>query len=226
MPLSQPIKRLARSIVNPALERKRLAVESAIPKVKLRRENMANCRLLLDRDELLRQLPTGAVCAEIGVDQGEFTESILRATQPRELHLVDNWGSERYDESKFESVRSKFAEASARGQVHIHRRLSLDAVRDFSDEQFDWIYIDTTHAYELTANELRAYAPKVRRGGIIAGHDYVMGNWINGFRYGVVEAVHEFCVNEGWELIYLTVEQVENQSFAIRRIADASARPD
>ena len=58
----------------------------------------------------------------------------------------------------------------------------------------------------------------MKKGGIIAGHDYVHGNWISAFRYGVVEAVHEFCVQFGWEIIYLTIEPTENQSFAIRKI--------
>ncbi|MEX0773138.1 MAG: class I SAM-dependent methyltransferase, partial [Balneolales bacterium] len=82
---------------------------------------------------------------------------------------------------------------------------------------FDWIYIDTDHSYETTRDELRLYASKVKQGGIIAGHDYVKGNWITTYRYGVIEAVHEFCVNNDWELIYLTAEPIENQSFAIRR---------
>lgn len=98
------------------------------------------------------------------------------------------------------------------------KKLSTDAAYDFPDNYFDWIYIDTDHTYETTRDELRLYAPKMKKGGIIAGHDYVHGNWISTFRYGVVEAVHEFCVQFGWEIIYLTIEPTENQSFAIRKI--------
>lgn len=82
----------------------------------------------------------------------------------------------------------------------------------------DWIYIDTDHSYETTRDELRLYASKVKDGGIIAGHDYVKGNWITTYRYGVIEAVHEFCVGNDWELIYLTAEPLESQSFAIRKV--------
>jgi hypothetical protein len=194
-------------------------VEAAIPKVPLRAEHVANCRLLLDRQALLHELPAGSVCAEIGVDQGDFTGAILRVTQPSQLHLVDTWASKRYNEHKFEQVRDRFAQEQQSDTVVIHRKLSLAAVSDFEDDYFDWIYLDTTHAYELTAQELRAYAPKIKRGGLMCGHDYSMGNWIKVYRYGVIEAVHEFCVTNGWELVYLTVEPIECQSFSIRRIA-------
>lgn len=193
-------------------------VEAAIPKVPLRAEHVANCRLLLDRQALLRELPARSVCAEIGVDQGDFTDAILRVTQPRQLHLVDTWGTRRYNETKFEQVRNRFAQEQRSDTVVIHRKLSLAAVSDFEDDYFDWIYLDTTHAYELTAQELRAYAPKIKQGGLMCGHDYSMGNWIKAYRYGVIEAVHEFCVADGWELVYLTVEPIECQSFSIRRI--------
>ena len=50
------------------------------------------------------------------------------------------------------------------------------------------------------------------------GHDYVMGNWRKSGKYGVIEAVAEFCVNRSWKLIYWTADFTENNSFAIQRI--------
>lgn len=192
--------------------------EKALPKVYLDEKNIENCQLLLNRAALLRELPKNAVCAEIGVDQGDFTEQILAESAPKLLHLVDNWATRDYREDKFNAVQQRFAKPLSNGQVHVHRKLSLEAVADFADDYFDWIYLDTTHTYQLTAQELRAYAPKVKAGGIIAGHDYSMGNWGDVFRYGVIEAVSEFCVQMGWRFRYLTMEPIENQSFALCRI--------
>lgn len=111
------------------------------------------------------------------------------------------WGTDRFHDGKYEAVKNYFQEQINNEQVHIHKKLSTDAAFDFEDNYFDWIYIDTNHTYETTRDELRLYAPKMKKGGIIAGHDYVTGNWITTFRYGVVEAVHEFCVQFGWEII-------------------------
>jgi predicted O-methyltransferase YrrM len=115
-------------------------------------------------------------------------------------------------------VEGRFREEIAAGKVVIDLGLSTDALPKFPDATFDWVYIDTDHGYPITAAELEIARTKVKPGGIIAGHDYVTGNWDGGIRYGVVEAVHEFCVKHDWELILLTHETDRHLSFAIRRI--------
>ena len=192
--------------------------EKQIPKVPLARKHMKNCELLLDRLEMLSKLKKGGKVAEIGVARGEFSELILKITEPDLLHLVDVWNSKTYHAGLFRKVADKFKNLIDEGRIQILRKLSTDAAEDFDDNYFDWIYIDTDHSYATTREELVKYAPKVKHDGIIAGHDYTMGFWSSLNRYGVIEAVHEFCVKYEWELVYLTVEPTENQSFAIRRI--------
>jgi len=50
----------------------------------------------------------------------------------------------------------------------------------------------------------------------LAGHDYAVGNWVNKQTFGVIRAVHEFCVQSNWELAYYTLE--EYASFGLRRM--------
>ena len=192
--------------------------EKQVPAVPLSREHVQNCELLLNRSEMLSKLRKGGEVAEIGVAQGDFSELILKITEPDSLHLIDVWNSRIYSADLLKKVASRFKEAIDDGRVLIHRKLSTVATEDFEDNYFDWIYIDTTHSYDMTREELGKYASKVKHDGIIAGHDYTMGNWDSLKRYGVIEAVHEFCVKYGWELVYLTVDPSEKQSFAIRRI--------
>ncbi|QLL84250.1 class I SAM-dependent methyltransferase [Aeromonas caviae] len=87
----------------------------------------------------------------------------------------------------------------------------------YLNSRFDWIYIDTTHSYELTRDELHGYANKIKPDGIIAGHDYMQGNWHAQCRYGVIEAVHEFCVTKNYRIRYLTMDISESLSFAIEK---------
>ena len=42
----------------------------------------------------------------------------------------------------------------------------------FPDGYFDCVFIDTTHTYEQTKAEIIAWEPKVRKGGLLTGHDY------------------------------------------------------
>ena len=115
------------------------------------------------------------------------------------------WGSSRYGQDKFDLVNKKLSKRIEKGQVSITRELSIEAAQTFENNYFDWIYIDTDHSYGTTIQELYAYKDKIKDAGYIAGHDYVMGNWNKGYKYGVIEAVAEFCVNENWRFVYITV---------------------
>jgi len=97
--------------------------------------------------------------------------------------------------------------------------LSFVGIASLPDQHLDWVYLDTDHSLETTRKELELLLPKMKAGGIIAGHDYIQGNWVGGIRYGVVEAVREICVNENWELIYVTHELSTNPSFAIKKLS-------
>jgi hypothetical protein len=201
-------------------ESQRRLVERSMPAVHLRQEHIQNCELVLNRTELLKRLPSSAVVAEIGVDHGDFSEAILSIARPKKLYLVDIWGTERYHDGLYELVRAKFSEEIANERVVITRDLSVNAASTFPDAHLDWIYIDTDHSYSTTKRELEAYARTIKAGGIIAGHDYSKGNMINGYRYGVIEAVHEFCLGHYWQLLYLTIDYPEVPSFAIRKVSD------
>ncbi len=166
---------------------------------------------------MLDILPKHAVVAEIGVDEGKFSDQILAITEPHKLHLIDIWGSDRFHDGKYRVICEKLKGKINNGEVVIHKKLSTEASNDFQNSYFDWIYIDTDHSYETTRDELIRYAPKVKENGIICGHDYLMGNWISGYRHGVIEVVHEFCHKYEWELIYVTLDTTESPSFAIRR---------
>jgi hypothetical protein len=160
------------------------------------------------RRRLLRLLPKGAVCAEIGTWRGDFAGAILIHRRPKQLYLVDPWehrSEEQYEQAKFggsqsgqeamdalyESVVERFRPQIDSGQVLVKRARSVDAAASFSDESLDWVYIDGDHGYEAVKRDLEAYYRVVKSGGFIAGDDYGATNgW---FGDGVARAVDEFA---------------------------------
>lgn len=58
----------------------------------------------------------------------------------------------------------------------------------FAQESLDAVYIDARHEYEHAKNDLNLWGPKVKRDGVIAGHDYNEKDWP-----GVIQAVHEYA---------------------------------
>ena len=74
---------------------------------------------------------------------------------------------------------------------------SLDASLMFEDKSLDFVFIDASHEYAHVLLDIDAWLPKVKPGGILAGHDYTP-SWP-----GVVKAVNErfkhiACAEDCW----------------------------
>lgn len=194
-------------------------IQSAkLPKVQIDEAVIKNTKLLLNREKLLEHLPKKGIVAELGVDEGNFSELILKKCKPEKLHLIDIWASEIYNDTKRKYVEKRFDPEIRSGMVEINLGYSTEIGVKFKDNYFDWIYIDTNHSYETTIRELEIWRLKVKEGGIIAGHDFIVGYWDGMIRYGVIEAVYQFCSKYHWELLYLTMEVDTHPSFAIKRL--------
>lgn len=120
--------------------------------------------------------------AEVGVWKGAFTAAFCAAG----LHMlaVDPWQSypawldtkndqpveqaQRAMEAAYTLARARLAGL----KVTILRQFSTDAARSVADGSLDLVYIDANHVEEAVVADLEAWAPKVRSGGIVAGHDY------------------------------------------------------
>ena len=49
---------------------------------------------------------------------------------------------------------------------------SIEAAKYFDDGILDFVFIDAEHTFEAVVSDIRAWLPKVKHGGCIAGHDY------------------------------------------------------
>ena len=83
------------------------------------------------------------------------------------------------------------------------RKLSMDALDDFEDGSLDFIYIDANHFFGYVAMDLMQWSKKVRKGGIIAGHDYFSTEGVSIVRHvgNVVDAfVKSYEIPNFWVL--------------------------
>jgi predicted O-methyltransferase YrrM len=127
--------------------------------------------------------------AEVGVFQGEHAEALCRAVPGLKLICVDRWEpypverapgyTRRPAPGKHMLIYRKSHEAReialARLAPHnckILRAESLEAAARVKDASLDFVYLDADHRLEAIAADLEAWVPKVRRGGVVAGHDY------------------------------------------------------
>jgi hypothetical protein len=65
-------------------------------------------------------------------------------------------------------------------------RCSWEAAALYEDASLDFCFIDANHTYDCVSRDIDAWLPKVKKGGIFAGHDYV--EWPS---FGVMRAVNE-----------------------------------
>lgn len=88
-----------------------------------------------------------------------------------------------------------------RPRLAIFPMSSVEAADWVADASLDLVFIDADHTYKSVSADIRAWLPKVRPGGILAGHDY------SSFFPGVVQAVRELAQDTGWQL-HLSTESL------------------
>lgn len=131
--------------------------------------------------------------AELGVDSGRFTLFMLAMIPQSRIIAVDLWapqpdnkGPETWAETKHEKHYERFKRACAEhypGRVDIVRDWTHNAAKNVADGALDFAFIDADHSYEGCSRDIADWTPKIRKGGMICGHDY---NWD-----GVKRAVDE-----------------------------------
>lgn len=148
---------------------------------------------------------------ELGVQLGHYSASILAAWHGACLNSVDPWRefpqTEYEDASNVSQVEQDriFNEATARleafgSRSRVLRMTSQEAAPLFRAGQLDFVYIDAQHHYEAARDDIETWYPKVRKGGILAGHDYLEGEREAGY-FGVKRAVDEFVARRGLRLV-------------------------
>lgn len=147
--------------------------------------------------ELLAEL-NFAEGAEIGTARGIYAETLCRSNPKMHLICVDPWLTyEGYRDYQLQSTMNELEEEGRKrleGQrVSFLKMYSNEAAPLIQSERLDFVYIDANHSYEYVVQDIAAWLPKIRPGGIIGGHDY---SHPKGKGFGVIEAV------EGWTKAY------------------------
>lgn len=153
------------------------------------------------------------VGAEIGVFKGEYT--LKMAEVGLKIFAIDPWTA--YHDFPDQNVMDGFYEETKErlinADVEIMRMGSIDAVGQFKDESLDFVYIDGDHELKGVLDDIWHWYPKVKRGGIIAGHDYIKFARQNNSH--VVQAVQAF-VSSYYIPYYFITERREQRGNKIK----------
>jgi len=188
-----------------------------IPPLRPDRENVLTCA---------NQLIKAGVFVEVGTHKGDFAADIMRYCSPAKLYCVDPYQSYEgfKDAHNLEALDDVFESAKNRvsaygDKVEFLRMYSKPASERFADKSLDFTYIDGNHSYRYVLEDLEAWFPKVKEGGMLCGDDAIdtvvdaerneegdivqvwtrneKGEPASWGHYGVVKAVNEFTQKNG-----------------------------
>ena len=193
---------------------------------------LANACILPKRQDILPLLPVGGVFVEIGVGLGHFSAMIMDICRPELFIGIDiftiheaamSWGRPTIEifngKTHEEFYRDQFKRAIATGRMRVIAGDSSESLAKFDDASIDVAYVDANHAYDFVRNELALLNRKVNGAGWIVLNDYTVGAATGGGfkRYGVIQATHEFMVEQDWEIMYLALHPTMHCDAALRR---------
>lgn len=113
---------------------------------------------------------------EIGVQGGKYSRVLCEANPKMEFYGIDPYLE--YDDIGIKGEQYgqdqgyELALASYPANGTLIRKKSMDAINDFPDEYFDFVYVDGNHIFVYAAQDIHYWQKKIRPGGILAGHDY------------------------------------------------------
>jgi hypothetical protein len=150
--------------------------------------------------KILRPLGEKLIGAEVGVWDGMTSEALLRNFPQLELWMIDPWRPYGGESILGEQPQEGFDRAResalwwtdfAGQRRHVLAEASPSAAAHFADESLDFAFLDGNHLYESIQADIIAWWPKIKRGGLLTGHDYGVHRDAGG-PWGVRRAVDEF----------------------------------
>ena len=156
------------------------------------------------------------VGAEIGVAEGRYSKMICDHNKGVRLMCVDPWikyaGNPRsHPQSEHDRNIGITRRILRPFDVEIVQAMSMDAVRDVPFESLDFVYIDGHHGFDFVMQDIIEWGKRVRKGGIISGHDYYNFRWA-----GVMTAVDAYVLAHGVKEWFLTNEKKEKSWFFVK----------
>ena len=159
------------------------------------------------------QLKDGDTFVEVGSWLGASAVYLAQefVNRQKNIHLfcVDTWqGSNELEhkqkiaqlggnENLYKKFLDNINESGLKNKIKSIRKSSIEASNDFEDNSLSVVFIDASHVYHDVINDLKSWYPKVKKGGIIAGHDYYPSHPISDI--GVVPAVQKFFKDKNLE---------------------------
>jgi len=140
---------------------------------------------------------------EVGTRHGDYAHVLCEKNPALALTCIDPWASYSHLSQEQQDANYTLATTNLKPyNVTILRMPSMEGVQRFADRSLDFVYIDGNHEFDYCCPDIIYWAKKVKRGGIVAVHDYYPFGWA-----GVVQAVMAYTHCHHIDPWYVTRER-------------------
>jgi predicted O-methyltransferase YrrM len=141
------------------------------------------------------------VGVEVGTEYGLYAETLCKAAPRLKLYSADPYKAYKgYREHRSQQkLNGIYEQAQERMYPYNHEFIckpSIEAAADFKDGSLDFVYIDGNHSLLHVIQDLCYWVPKVRKDGIVAGHDFIRRDH-TGYAMHVCQALHAYTQSYG-----------------------------
>ena len=136
------------------------------------------------------------VGVEVGLWKADFARIMLLHNQRLHWYGVDPYfpyGRKKRTQPEWDVICKRvIGKMSGFGDRFTLVRKPSDEGVNFIPNHVDFVFVDGNHDEDMVLNDVTIYEPKVRSGGIMAGHDYSLPGSRDGIRNAVNQYVKEF----------------------------------
>lgn len=130
--------------------------------------------------EMVKRFPSDSKFVEIGSWKGKssafMSVEIANSGKKIDFYCVDTFegSAEHQNNPELSHLYNIFKDnmKPVEGYYQDMKMTSMEAVQKFENESIDFVFIDGSHEYEDIKDDIISWLPKVKRGGVLAGHDY------------------------------------------------------
>ncbi len=123
---------------------------------------------------IAKELPNNARLAEVGVANGDsviyLAQELKNLGKDFKIYAIDNMGYGGFFQMK--TIYENIIKSGLGDYIEVMPYASLDCAKMFNDGFLDFVYIDSSHTYKETKQEVIEWYNKVKDEGILAGHDF------------------------------------------------------
>ena len=159
--------------------------------------------------ELFAELGYTIGC-EVGLFRGRNARTMFRSIPGLKLYGIEAYAAQPYstrhkNEPRYDRNRMMALSRLKDRNITIIENFSEEAVQEIPYDSLDFVYIDADHSYDYVMTDIILWSRRVRKGGIVSGHDYIgPKDYRHKFDINVKEAVDDYIAIHKIDPWYLT----------------------